>query len=191
MKVDEKDSSGSKSLSPVRRKGQAIPTGMLVRVQLPKYVGPAKTFSILKLSEDIDSFSLVCRATIGKSGTFCIGKNCSINHQGSVAKIKPGSLVIIKSAGKTAFLHPVIKADLFDQTLLGDWLSLQETLEDWTAKFDQALASASFATKINAAALEVTRDEERRATNFKTPRAKKQRSVDQDTTERIVISPYA
>jgi hypothetical protein len=74
---------------------------------------------------------------------------------------------------------------------LGDWLSSQETLEDWIAKFDQVLASTAFATKINAAALEVTRDEERRATDFKTPRAKKKRSVDQDTTERIGISPYA
>jgi hypothetical protein len=49
----------------------------------------------------------------------------------------------------------------------------------------------AFATKVNAAALEVTWDEERRATDFKTPRAKKRRSVEQDTTERIGISPYA
>jgi hypothetical protein len=191
MEVDEKDLSGSESLSPVMGKSRAIPTGMPVRVQLPKHVGPAKTFSIMKLSEDLDVFSLVSRATIGKSGTFCIYKNFLINHQGSVAKIKPGSLVVIKSAGKTAFLHPVIKADLFDQSLLGDWLSSQETLEDWITKFDQALALTAFATKVNAAALEVTWDEERRATDFKTPRAKKQRSVEQDTTERIGISPYA
>jgi hypothetical protein len=145
----------------------------------------------MKLSLDLDVFSLVCRAVIGKSGTFCINRNCHINHQGPVAKIKPGSLVVIKTGGKTAFLHPVIKADLFDQTLLGDWLSTQETLEDWIAKFDQALASTAFATKVNAAALEVTRDEERRAADFKTPRAKKRRSIDDDTTERIGISPYA
>ena len=43
---------------------------------------------------------------------------------------------------------------------------------------------------MNAAALEVTREEERRAADFKTPRAKKRRSAF-DTTERIGISPYA
>jgi hypothetical protein len=191
MEVDEKDPLGSELLSPAIRKGRAIPTGMPVRVQLLKYVGPAKTFSIIKLSQDLDMFNLVYGATIRKSGTFCNYKNCLINHQGSVAKIKPGSLVVIKSAGKTAFLNPVIKADLFYQTLLGDWLSSQqETLEDWIAKFDQALASTAFTSKVNAATLEVTWDEERCATDFKTPRAKKRRSVDKDTTEqRIGISP--
>ena len=74
MEVDEKDSSGLESLSPVRRKGRAIPTGMSVRVQLPKYVGPAKTFSIMKLSKDLDVFSLVCWATIGKSGISVLKK---------------------------------------------------------------------------------------------------------------------
>jgi hypothetical protein len=44
--------------------------------------------------------------------------------------------VVIRVAVKTAFLDPVMKADLFDQTLLGDWLSSQATLEDWIAKFD-------------------------------------------------------
>jgi hypothetical protein len=182
---------GLESLSPVIRKGWAIHTGMSVRVQLLKYAGPAKTFLVMKLSQDLDVFILVCPATIGKSGTFCIYKNCLINHQWSVAKIKPGSLVVIKWAGKTAFLHLIIKADLFYQTLLGDWLSSQETLEDWIAKFDQALASTAFATKVNTSALEVTWDEERQATDFKTLQAKNWWLVDQDTTERIGISPYA
>ena len=70
-------------------------------------------------------------------------------------------------------------------------MSSQETLKDWIAKFDQALASTAFATKVNAAALEVTWNEERRATDFKTPPAKKRHLVEQDTTERIGISPYA
>jgi hypothetical protein len=37
----------------------------------------------------------------------------------------------------------------------------------------------------------VTRDEERRAKDFKTPRTKKRRLLDHDTTKRIGISPYA
>jgi hypothetical protein len=143
------------------------------------------------LLQDLDAFSLFCRATIGKSGAFCIVQICSINHQGIVANIKPGGLVVVKTSGKSAFLHPVVKADILDQGLLGDWLSTQEILETWFTKFHQVLGSSSFVTKANAAALEITRDEERRAANFKTPPTKKRRSLDLDSTERIGISPYA
>jgi hypothetical protein len=189
--MDERELSGSEAqFSPmITRRSRAIP--LSVRLQLPKQAGPAKTFSIMRLSHDLDAFSSLCRATVGKSGTFCITKNCNVNHQGPVAKIKPGSLVVIKTASKSAFLHPVVKSDLLDQSLLGDWLSTQETLESWTTKFDQVIGSSAFVKQVNAAALEVTRDEERRAADFKTPRAKKRRSVDLDSTERIGISPYA
>jgi hypothetical protein len=90
-----------------------------------------------------------------------------------VAKIKPGCLVVVKTSGKSAFVHPVVKADILDQGLLGDWLSTQETLETWFTKFDQVLDSSSFVTKVvNAAALEITGYEEQRAATFKTPRTK-------------------
>jgi hypothetical protein len=189
MELDEKRFLEEEGSSPVIKKRSTFPRG--VGMQLPKYTGPVKTFSVMRLSNDLDVFSLICRSTIGKSGTFCISRDCLVNHQGTVAKVKPGSLVVVKSPGRTAFLHPVIKSDLFDQSLLGDWLSTQETLEVWTTKFDQVLGSSTFFTKVNAAALEVTREEERRAADFKTPRAKKRRSSEFDTTERIGISPYA
>jgi hypothetical protein len=48
-----------------------------------------------------------------------------------------------------------------------------------------------FVTKVNAAALESTRDEERRAADFKTPQRKKRSSMDLGSTEQIGISPYA
>jgi hypothetical protein len=189
MDLDEADLSGSETRSPTTRQSRAVP--LSVRLQLPKHVGPARTFSVTRLPHDVDAFSLLCRATVGKSGTFCISRNCTINHQGPVAQIKPGTLVVVKVTGKTAFLSPVVKSNLLDQALLGDWLSTQETLESWTTKFDQVLGSSAFVTRVNAAALEVTRDEERRAANFKTPRTKKRRSIDVDTIERIGISPYA
>jgi hypothetical protein len=84
----------------------------LVRLEIPKQLGQAKTFSVMILSQDLDAFSLFCQATIGKSGYFCIVQNFSINHQGTVAKIKLGSLVVVKTSGKSAFLHPVVKADI-------------------------------------------------------------------------------
>ena len=112
MDVEDLELSGSGSRSPPARQSRPIP--LSVRLQLPKHVGPAKTFSVMKLPDDLDAFSLLCRATVGKSGTFCISRNCTINHQGPVAQIKPGSLLVVKSAGKTAFLHPVIKSNLFD-----------------------------------------------------------------------------
>jgi hypothetical protein len=85
----------------------------------------------------------------------------------------------------------LFKSDQFDESLLGDWLSTQETLEVWTTKFDQVLGSSTFLTKVIAAALEVTCKEERRDVDFKTPRAKKRRSSEFNTTKRIGISPYA
>jgi hypothetical protein len=162
MELDEKVflEDADSSPAPLIKKRSAVPRG--VGIQLPKYAGPAKTFSVMRLSNDLDVFSLICRATIGKSGTFCISRNCLVNHQGTVAKVKPGSLIIVKSPGRAAFLHPVIKSDLFDQSLLGDWLSTQETLEVWTTKFNQVLGSSTFSTKVNAAALEERRTSKRR-----------------------------
>jgi hypothetical protein len=190
MDLDEPDESiTEEGQSPNTWKSRTVPRS--VRYDVPKHVGPAKTFSVMRLSQDLDVFSVFCRATIGKSGTFCIARNCPINHKGPVAKIKPGSLIVIKTAGKAAFLNPVIRADILEQSLLGDWLSTQETLESWSTKFDQVLGSSAFVTKVNAASLEITCDEERRAADFKTPRAKKRRSMDLDSTERIGISPYA
>jgi hypothetical protein len=191
MDLDERDLSGADDPSSptTTRRSRAIP--LSVRLQLPKQAGPAKTFSVMRFPQDLDAFSLICRATVGKSGTFCISRNCTVNHQGPVAQIKPGSLVVVKITGKSAFLHPVIKSELLDQSLLGDWLSTQETLESWSTKFDQVLGSSAFVTRVNAAALEITRDEEKRAADFKTPRTKKRRSIAEDSTERIGISPYA
>jgi hypothetical protein len=189
MDLDERELSIEEGHSPTTWKSRTVP--LSVRLQIPKPSGQAKTFSVMRFPQDLDAFSLFCRATIGKSGTFCITKNCTVNHQGSVAKIKPGSLIVVKLSGKSAFLNPLIKAGILDQSLLGDWLSTQETLESWSTKFDQALGSSAFVTKVNAAALEVTRDEERRAAEFKTPKAKKRRSMEFDSTERIGISPYA
>jgi hypothetical protein len=127
----------------------------------------------MRLSHDLDAFSSLCQATVGKIGTFCITKDCNVNHQGTVAKIKPGSLVVIKTASKSTFLHPVVKSELICQHLLEDWLSTQETLDSWTTKFDEVIGSSTFVKQVNAAALEVTCDEEQRAADFKTPRVKK------------------
>ena len=187
MDLDEQDLSIEEGQSPKTWKSWTVP--LSVRLQIPKHVGAAKTFLVMRLSQDLDVFSLFCRATIEKSRTFCTARNCAINHQGPVAKIKPGSLVVIKTGGKLAFLNPVIKADILDQNLLGDWLLSQETLETWFTRFHQVLGSSSFVTKVNAALLEITWDKERRAADFKTPRAKKQRSVDLDSMERIGFHP--
>jgi hypothetical protein len=191
MELDKKEFLEEANSSPalIIKKRRAVRRG--VEIQLPKYAGPAKTFSVIHLSNDLDVFSLIYRATISKRETFCNARNCLVNHQGTVAKVKPGSLIVLKSPGRTAFLHPVIKSDRLDQSLSEDWLSTQETLKAWTTKFDQVLGSSTFSTKVNATALEVTREEERRAADFKMPRAKKRRSSDFDTSKRIGISPYA
>jgi hypothetical protein len=59
--------------SPVIKKRSAVPRG--IGIQLLKYAVPAETFSVMQLSNDLDVLSLICRATIGKSGTFCISSN--------------------------------------------------------------------------------------------------------------------
>jgi hypothetical protein len=168
MELDEKEFSEEDGSSPVIKQRSTVP--LAIGIQLPKYDGPAKTFLVMRLSNDLNVFSLICRATISKSGTFCISRSWLVNHQGTLAKVKPGSLIVAKSSGRMAILHPVIKSDLFDQTLLGDWHSTEETLEVWTTKFDQVLGSSTFSTKVNAAALEVTCEEERRAADIKTLR---------------------
>jgi hypothetical protein len=93
MELDEKEFLEEEGSSPVIKKRSAVPCG--VGIQLPKYAGPAKTFLVMRLSNDLDVFSLICCATMGKSGTFCISRNCLVNHQGTVAKVKPGSLIVV------------------------------------------------------------------------------------------------
>jgi hypothetical protein len=127
MDLDKKDILIEEGRLGTSWKNKTIP--LSVRMDIPKHTGQAKTFFVMRLSQDLDAFSLFCRATIGKSRTFCITRNCYVNHQGYVAKIKPGSLIVVKTSGKSAFLNPVIRSDILDQGLLGDWLSTQENLE--------------------------------------------------------------
>jgi hypothetical protein len=106
MELDEKEFFEEADSSPalIIKKRSAVPRG--VEIQLPKYAGPAKTFSVMHLSNELDVFSLICRATIGKGGTFCISRNCLVNHQGTVAKVKPGSLIVVKSLAGQLFFIP-------------------------------------------------------------------------------------
>jgi hypothetical protein len=63
MDLDERD---------LLSKSQSFPQS--VRLELLKQAGPAKTFSVMILLQDLDAFSLFCRATIGKRALSALRK---------------------------------------------------------------------------------------------------------------------
>jgi hypothetical protein len=154
--------------------------------------GPAKTFSLKLLPNEIGDLARICRTTIGKGGTFCTVVDCQVTHQGARVGFRPETLIVEKIPGKTAFLLPFADSAWLDPKLLEDWICTQKTLEAWTTCFDRVAKNFAVGTKVNAATLELASKEEKKALNFKTPRRPKKRSSSNlDTIERIGISPYA
>jgi hypothetical protein len=115
---------------------------------------------------------------------------CSINHQGGILPVKPGDLVVTKLLGKVAFESPRVSSNALDDAVLGDWITMQETLTSWTNKFGQAKEAVEAGVMVDLKALESKMEEELKAASFKTPRAKRGLLSSKTTPLGIGISPY-
>jgi hypothetical protein len=77
-----------------------------------------------------------------------------------------------------------------DDAVIGEWITTQETLTNWTNKFGQAEGAEETGEIVNLKRLEVRMEEEMKAAAFKTPRAKRGTMVSKTTPVGIGISPY-
>jgi hypothetical protein len=100
--------------------------------------GQPKKYSVYRMPTDLDNFVSMCRSRIGRGHTFCLLRNCSINHQGGIVTVKPGELVVTKAFGKVAFKSPHILSSALDDAVVGEWITSQETLTSWSNKLGQA-----------------------------------------------------
>jgi hypothetical protein len=139
---------------------------------------------------DVEKFMVRCRSRIGRGRTFCLLRNCNINHQGGLVAVKPGELVVAKVLGKVAFESPRLSSNALDDSVVGEWITTQEPLTVWNNKFGQAREAESIGEIVNLQVLEVRIEEENKAAAFKTPRAKRGLMSSKSTPAGIGISPY-
>jgi hypothetical protein len=94
--------------------------------------GQPKKYPICRLPTDLSDLIAICRSHIGKGRTFCIVKNCTTNHQGGLVAVKPGDFDVAKVSGRIAFETPRISSTNIDNLVVGEWISIQDTLTRWT-----------------------------------------------------------
>jgi hypothetical protein len=152
--------------------------------------GQPKKYPLYRMPTNIEDLMAICRARIGRSHTFCLAKICTTNHQGGLVVVKPGDLVVEKLSGKIAFENPRISSKILDDSVIGEWISTQETLTNWTNKFGQAAEFEDSGEIVGLKLLEVRMEEEIKAAAFKTPRAKRGLLQSNTTPVGIGISPY-
>jgi hypothetical protein len=157
---------------------------------IPLSSGIPKKYSICMLPNNVEGVMEVCRRKIGRSRTFCLVKNCTTNHHGRLFGVKPGDLLVSKVAGRSAFETPRISSKNLDDSVIGEWIAIQDTLTNWTNSFAQANEIDEAGTTMNLQLLELRMDEEKRAVAFKTPRAKGAPFESETTPAGIGISPY-
>jgi hypothetical protein len=140
----------------------------------PSYgqAGEPKKYPLFMLPTDLGALMGICRSRIGKSRTFCLVKNCATNHQGGLVAVKPGDIVVAKTSGRIAFETPRISSANLDDSVVGKWISIQDTLTQWTNKFGQAQDISEVGVPVDLKVFELKVEDERKAASFKTPRGK-------------------
>jgi hypothetical protein len=156
--------------------------------------GGGKSLGMFILPTDLQAYTGTVRSFIGKGNTFCLRRDCPIVHraEGLATSIRPGDVVVEKTANQAAYLDPRISSEKLDSSLLGDWLSSQDSLEVWHTRFSQAeeaYEATDRKTTASAASLEIIRAEEEKSVRFRTP--KKARRDDSDLGPDVGLSPYS
>jgi hypothetical protein len=109
---------------------------------------------------------------IGWGTTFCITKNCSVNHKGGRAlmAVIPGDIFMVKKNVTPAFVEPSIDGQLIHDSVVQDWKTKQLGLNDWSAKF-VIVTWVSDEQPTSSVMMEVHENFfQEKATAFKTPR---------------------
>jgi hypothetical protein len=153
-------------------------------------MGQSKWYAIIRTPLDVGNLIAICQSRIGRGLTFCLLKNCSINHQGGLVTVKPGDLVVVKTIGKVAFESPRISSSTLDDSIIGKWITTQDMLTSWTNKFGQATEVQDSGEIVDLKNLEVRIEEELKAATFKTPTAKRGLLSSKTTLIGIGIPPY-
>mmetsp|Transcript_2269 Transcript_2269/g.3183 ORF Transcript_2269/g.3183 Transcript_2269/m.3183 type:complete len:222 (+) Transcript_2269:590-1255(+) len=93
-------------------------------------------YRLLHISDDQETIDMIYLQIKGRAmNSFCISKNCTINHRGkSTHIVKPGDGYIVKDL-TSAFLEPSINLNKVDYSILNDWLETDFPLIEWEQFF--------------------------------------------------------
>jgi hypothetical protein len=151
-----------------------------------------KRYSIFQVPISDEGVRTYCFKIIGRGATFCTAQDCTINHKGAgtVMTVSAGDVFVSKKTAGSAFVEPMVAGHLIHHSVVDEWKLKQLPLENWTAKFVVATASATEGPA-SAATLEAQEDFfNAKATAYKTP-AKRKHLEFEEQPFFIKASPYS
>lgn len=159
----------------------------------PAVVASAQSSRKHRLWKVPDSTDSLCFKLIGQGGVFCITSNCTTNHRGvKFFHPLPGEIYVMKSP-ETAFVAPIMKADILGDTIWERWSSEANTLEEWNERFDLVHQEHEYpslrdpSSKISEEDLIATGEQKTSIMKFKTP-FKKSKPDSDDVIMRSLVS---
>jgi hypothetical protein len=147
------------------------------------HIAEGKRYPIFQVSmEEQGGLEGFCFKVIGRGATFCITKNCSVNHKGSRAlmAVMPGDIFVAKKNATSAFMEPSIDGQLIHDSVMQAWKTKQLGLDDWSAKL-VIVTSASDKQPTSSAMMDVHENFfQEKATAFKTPAKRKHLTIEEE-----------
>jgi len=110
-----------------------------INVSLKTGEEDAKLYEIRLVNEliDVDVLDLCLQKRAGGKNTFCLKKNCAIDHRNQNAapvSLEEDAIVVIKSPD-VAFLEPIGSMEHVSNQLLKEWRLKSKTLNEWSNLF--------------------------------------------------------
>ena len=130
----------------------------------------AKLYEIRLVNEliDFDVLELCSQKRAGGKNTFCLKKNCTIDHRNQNAApvlLDEDAIVVLKSQD-VAFLEPIGSMENVSDKLLKEWRSQPKTLNEWSILF---MLSKQAETKVTASDIVGLKDFSEKASKHRTP----------------------
>ena len=137
------------------------------------------SYRIVKL----DSLDSLCYGIIGQGGTFCLKRDCKLQHKGGLHDLfNSGDIYVLKSSAR-AFSEPSLFSQDIEAGLLQQWLARSATLEEWRNLFMLVTAKPE-AQAVNAPKMEQQEAQFEFAKSFRTP-SKRVRGLSFDLEEQF------
>ena len=142
--------------------------------------GDIRKYSITMIPTDPEKFSEVCRTVIGTGMVFCTKRACNTKHKGSLFKIRPGAVYVVKESGRIGHCTPILNPDSVSNDCMGSLMSESKTLTDWSTIFGRIseIKSSGHISSVSKEDLDNEAAEEKAAMSFKNPRKKSRNFTD-------------
>ena len=144
------------------------------RSKLNAAYNQSKNYKLFIAPESPSELGEFCFKGIGDSASFCINKDCKINHNGERWLVAPGD-AFIKSTNKAAFIEPSVSSVFWEEDLKSAWLQDSTTLSEWVHRFGlvKSKLESNNHEQISGAAIKVENDIVSGALSFQSTRKRK------------------